>query len=132
MSPARSFPVLAVLAVLSATGGCATTPSGPEEVASFRIARHEGPGERWSDDRERPAAPQDLGPDRLAQALRDCTMREPVKFVPRYRVTMVGRSGRETTYLVLGRRVKVHGISYACTEDVEAIAARRWSAAFGP
>lgn len=124
MNPSKSFKVLAGLAVLAAAG-CATAPVA-EEVAALRIARREGPGDRWSEDRERAPAPADLGPDRLAQALRFCTQKDPIKFTPRYRVTVVGRSGRETMFLVLGRRVKVHGISYQCTEDVEAIAARRW------
>ncbi len=125
MNPSTCFKVVAGLAVL-AIGSCATAPV-VEEIATLRIARREGPGDRWSEERERAAAPADLGPDRLAQALRFCTQKEPIKFVPRYRVTLVGKSGRETTFLVLGRRVKVHGISYACSEDVEAIAARRWS-----
>jgi len=119
------------LAVAAAFGGCATT-SGAEEIALLRIARREGSGDRWSADRERALPPADLGPDRLAQALRDCRRREPWKFVPRYRVTWVDRSGRETAFLVSGRRVKVHGISYECGEDVEAIAERRWGAGRGP
>lgn len=118
---------LVTLAQLAALAGCATTPIA-EEPASLRIARREGPGDRWSEDRERALPPADMGLDRLAQALRFCTQKEPQKFVPRYRVTLVGRSGRETTFLVLGRRVKVHGISYACSEDVEAITARRFRA----
>jgi hypothetical protein len=111
--------------------GCATT-SGSEEVASLRIARREGAGDRWSGDRELAVPPPDLGTDRLAQALRDCVRRKAWKFVPRYRVTLVGRSGREDTFLLLGHRVKVHGISYECAEDVEAIAARRWGAGAAP
>jgi hypothetical protein len=120
-----------LLALAAAIGGCATT-AGPEELALLRIARREGPGDRWSTDRDRALPPADLGLDRLAQALRDCTRREPSKFVPRYRVTLVGRSGRETLFLVSGRRVKVHGISYACGEDVEAITERRWGSGVGP
>lgn len=118
--------VLALVTGAALVGGCTTVPV-MEEAASLRIARREGSGDRWSEDRERALAPADLGPDRLAQALRFCSMKEPAKFVARYRVTLVGRSGRETTFLVLGRRVKVHGITYACSEDVEAIAARRWA-----
>jgi hypothetical protein len=123
--------VLAALALLAALQGCATVP-GPEEVASLRIARREGAGDGWSEERALAAAPAELGPDRLAQALRFCTQKDPVKFAPRFRVTLVGRDGRETAFLVLGRLVKVHGISYRCDEDVEAIAARRWSGRLGP
>lgn len=125
MRASPGSPLRVLLAVLAAIGGCASTP-GADELALLRIARREGPGDRWSEDRDRAPAPADLGPDRLAQALRFCTQKEPQKFVPRYRVTLVGGSGRETVFLVLGRRVKVHGVSYACDEDVEAIAARRW------
>lgn len=127
MTRRRWFHAAAVLALLGAVGGCATTQVA-EELASLRIARREGPGDRWSEDRERAIPPADMGLDRLAQALRFCRQKEPQRFAPRYRVTLAGRSGRETTFLVLGRRVKVHGITYACGEDVEAIAARRWSA----
>jgi hypothetical protein len=115
----------AVVAALSALVGCATVPVA-EEVASLRIARREGPA-AWSADRERPAAPPDLGPDRLAQALRFCRKRQHLKFEPRWRVTLVDRDGRETEFHVLGRRVMVHGISYECSEDVEALAQRRWT-----
>ncbi len=129
-SPGATLHVLLLLAVAVAAG-CATH-QGTDELASLRIARREGPGDRWSDDRERAVASADLGPDRLAQALRDCTRRQAVKFVPRFRVTLVGRGGRETTFLVLGRLVKVHGISYECREDVEKIASGRWGASVGP
>lgn len=118
---------LAFVAAAALTG-CATTPVA-DEVVRLRIARHEGTVDRWSPERERAVAPADLGPDRLAQALRFCTQKDPMKFVPRWRVTLVGESGRETSFLVLGRLVKVHGISYRCDEDVEAIAARRWGGA---
>jgi hypothetical protein len=131
VSRLATFRELALLAAAVLAVGCATVP-GVDEVASLRISRREGPGDRWSEDRERALAPADLGPDRLAQALRFCTMKEPAKFAPRWRVTLVGRSGRETVFLVSGRRVKVHGITYACSEDVEAIAARRWGAGLGP
>jgi len=125
-SPRSVLPALLALASLA---GCATT-SGAEELALLRIARREGRSARWSEERARSVPPADMGLDRLAQALRDCRQRRPWRFAPRYRVTLVGRGGRETTFLVLGRRVKVHGISYECAEDVEAIAARRW--AVGP
>ena len=82
MRRSRRSIALAVLAALSAAGGCATVQVA-EELATLRIARREGPGDRWSEDRERAIPPADMGLDRLAQALRFCTQREPQKFVPR-------------------------------------------------
>ena len=49
---------------------------------------------------------------------------ELVKFMPRYRLTASGSDGSEVTFLLRGEYVKLAGVAYGCSEDIEKLVER--------
>ena len=44
--------------------------------------------------------------------------------MPSYRVTAIERDGSEVTFLLRGEYVKVAGVAYGCSEDIEKLVER--------
>ncbi len=47
-----------------------------------------------------------------------------VKFKPKYSVLASGRDGSEVLFLVLGEYVKVEGVAFECSENVQRLIER--------
>ncbi len=93
-------------------------------IMSVRIERLERPKEAPAIERTFRVSDKDPTVTALARTLEGCRGPEMVKFKPRYRVLASGRDGTQVTFLVLGEHVKIEGVAFRCSEDVQKLVER--------
>ena len=100
---------------------CGFSPKS-NEFSSLRIMRAQSQ-ERALEYR---VADGDPAVREIARLLERCTRREPAVFVAKYWIVARRQHGSDATFLVGGAYVKVDGVSYVCSRDLQVLVDDLW------